>query len=85
MSKGRLGIMGFGEVGRHIYRLSAEEDMFEVVAISDYGRPDILHYLLEVETKRKFNATLSPWSRDRAGPSRQAKTSPFLTSSPSLA
>lgn len=58
MSKVRLGIMGFGEVGRHIYRLSAINDMFEVVAISDYGRPDILHYLLEVETKKKFNATL---------------------------
>ena len=58
MRKVRLGIMGFGEVGRHIYRLSAEDDMFEIVAISDYGRPEILHYLLEVETKKKFNAKL---------------------------
>lgn len=58
MSKVKLGIMGFGEVGRHIYRLSAEDDLFEVAAISDYGRPEILHYLLEVETKKRFNATL---------------------------
>ena len=39
MSKVRLGIMGFGEIGRHIYRLCMEDDMFEVVAISDHGKP----------------------------------------------
>ena len=58
MSKVRLGIMGFGEIGRHIYRLCMEDDMFEVVAISDYGKPDILAYLLEAEVKGKVKVTL---------------------------
>ncbi|MCK7532585.1 MAG: hypothetical protein MZV63_16910 [Marinilabiliales bacterium] len=50
--------MGFGEIGRHIYRLCMEDDMFEVVAISDYGKPDILAYLLEAEVKGKVKVTL---------------------------
>jgi len=58
MSKVRLGIMGFGEIGRHIYRLCMEDDMFEVVAISDYGKPDILAYLLEAEVKGRVKVTL---------------------------
>ncbi len=58
MRKVRLGIMGFGEIGRHIYRLSMEDDMFDVVAISDYGRPEILSYLLTAETRGKVNVKL---------------------------
>jgi glyceraldehyde 3-phosphate dehydrogenase len=58
MSKVRLGIMGFGEIGRHIYRLCMEDDMFEVVAISDYGKPDILAYLLQAEVKGKVKVAV---------------------------
>lgn len=58
MSTVKLGIMGFGEIGRHIYRLCMEDDMFDVVAISDYGRPDILAYLLGAETKGKVQVSL---------------------------
>lgn len=58
MSTLKLGIMGFGEIGRHIYRLCMEDDMFDVVAISDYGRPDILAYLLSAETKGKVKVSL---------------------------
>lgn len=38
--------MGFGQVGRQIYRLALEDDRFDLVAISDIGQPDILHHLL---------------------------------------
>ena len=51
MNRIRVGIMGFGEVGRHIYRLCLEENRIEIVAIADLGRPEILEYLLKVETK----------------------------------
>jgi len=44
--------MGFGEINRHLYRLCLEDDKIEVVAISDIGRPEIMVYLLESETKR---------------------------------
>ena len=47
MSKIRVGLMGFGEIGRDVYRLSLNQPEMEVVAISDIGRSDILHYLLK--------------------------------------
>ncbi|MFP4470648.1 MAG: type I glyceraldehyde-3-phosphate dehydrogenase [Bacteroidota bacterium] len=52
MKKIRLGLMGFGEINRHLYRLCLEDERIEVVAISDIGRPEILVYLLEAESKR---------------------------------
>jgi glyceraldehyde 3-phosphate dehydrogenase len=52
MKKIRLGLMGFGETNRHLYRLCLEDDRVEVVAISDIGRPEILVYLLNAESKR---------------------------------
>src|SRR5210317_297879 len=51
MDKIRVGIMGFGEVGRHIYRLCLDDDRIEIVAIADLGRPEVLEYLLKAETK----------------------------------
>ena len=52
MKKIRLGLMGFGEANRHLYRLCLEDDMIEVAVICDIGRPEILVYLLEAESKR---------------------------------
>lgn len=52
MKKIRLGLMGFGEINRHLYRLCLEDDLVEVVAISDIGNPEILVYLLNAESKR---------------------------------
>lgn len=46
----RIGLMGFGRIGRLVYQLAARSDDIEVVAIADKGRPDILHYLLNAET-----------------------------------
>ena len=51
MDKIRVGIMGFGEVGRHIYRLCLQDDRIEIVAIADLGSPEVLKYLLKAETK----------------------------------
>lgn len=42
----RLGLMGFGLIGRQLYQLAAESDDIEIVAVSDIGKPEILHYLL---------------------------------------
>ena len=46
MKKIRLGLMGFGRIGRQIYKLVEQQEAFEVVAIIDVGNPDILHHLL---------------------------------------
>lgn len=52
MKKVRLGLMGFGEINRHLYRLCLEDNKIEIAVISDIGRPEILVYLLEAESKR---------------------------------
>ncbi len=54
----RLGLMGFGEIGRDIYQLCLDEPKIEVVAISDLGPPDILHYLLRTDGRRPVDAAL---------------------------
>jgi glyceraldehyde 3-phosphate dehydrogenase len=54
MDKVRIGMMGFGRVGRQLYGLAQRDDGVEVVAISDIGQPQILHHLL---TKTLARAT----------------------------
>jgi len=58
MSRIRLGLKGFGEIPRHLFRMCAEDDRIEVVVISDLGKPDILSYLVSAETKGRVSAKL---------------------------
>ncbi len=46
----RIGIMGFGRIGKNIFRQACERDDIEIVAISDLGTPESLAYLLEYDT-----------------------------------
>src|SRR6187402_99955 len=46
----RIGLMGFGRIGRQTYELASRSSDIEVVAIADIGKPEILHYLLTAET-----------------------------------
>ena len=39
--------MGFGRIGRNLYRLAADRPELHITLISDLGNPDILHYLLQ--------------------------------------
>ncbi|MYA16657.1 MAG: hypothetical protein F4Z28_07775, partial [Gammaproteobacteria bacterium] len=55
----RLGLMGFGQVGRQIYRLALADDRFDTVAISDIGQPDILHNLLVRSMGRDARVSLN--------------------------
>ena len=54
----RIGLMGFGQVGRQIYRLALDDDRYEVVAVSDIGRPEILCHLLKRSVARKVPVNL---------------------------
>lgn len=47
----RLGIMGFGQIGRQLYDLATYREGIEIVAIADIGKPEILHYLLRSEVE----------------------------------
>lgn len=44
----RIGLMGFGRIGRQIYQLAMKDDQLDVVVISDIGDPQILCHLLDV-------------------------------------
>ena len=58
MNRIRLGLTGFGEIPRHLFRMCTEDDRIEVVVISDLGKPDILSYLVSAETKGRVKAKL---------------------------
>ena len=45
----RIGLMGFGRVGRQLFALAAQDPRFDIVAISDIGDPDILRHLFNRE------------------------------------
>ena len=67
----RIGLMGFGRIGRQVYDLAAHSDDIDVVAIADIGKPAILHYLLCAETNHPNhyqldgNFLVSPRGRTR--------------------
>lgn len=45
----KLGLMGFGQIGRMIYQLAEHQPDIEITAIADIGEPHILCYLLQAE------------------------------------
>jgi len=46
----RIGIMGFGRIGKNIFRQAYKDEDIEIVAISDLGTPESMAYLLEYDT-----------------------------------
>ncbi len=42
----RIALFGFGRIGRNIFRIGYDNPNYEFVAISDFGEPESLHYLL---------------------------------------
>lgn len=50
MTPVRIGLMGFGRIGRSLFRILYNREDFEVVAISDTADPAGLEYLLKFDT-----------------------------------
>ena len=46
----RIGINGFGRIGRTVFRILNRQDDTEVVAINDLANDDVLTYLLKYDT-----------------------------------
>lgn len=42
----RVGLFGFGRIGRNIFRIGHKDPKFDFVAISDLGDVEAMHYLL---------------------------------------
>jgi glyceraldehyde 3-phosphate dehydrogenase len=54
MSTIKVGINGFGRIGRSFYKLVHGREDIEVVAINDLGDAENLAYLLKYDTAQKF-------------------------------
>ena len=54
----KLGLMGFGNIGRKLYSESLKNNDIEISAISDIGDPEILEYLLKTEFENTMNVSL---------------------------
>ena len=50
MSKIKVGINGFGRIGRLVFRVLAERENFEVVGINDLVNADYLAYMLKYDS-----------------------------------
>lgn len=50
MTTARIGLMGFGRIGRNVFRLLHDRDDLDVVAIADIADPDALTYLLKYDS-----------------------------------
>ncbi|MBT8216156.1 MAG: type I glyceraldehyde-3-phosphate dehydrogenase [Acidimicrobiia bacterium] len=46
----RVGLMGFGRIGRNVFRLLTADDSVEVAAIADVADPEALTYLLKYDS-----------------------------------
>tara|TARA_B100001996_G_scaffold373268_1_gene350570 strand:+ start:4985 stop:6247 length:1263 start_codon:yes stop_codon:yes gene_type:complete len=46
VEKIKIGLFGFGRIGRNIFRIGFENPRFDFVAISDLGDVEAMHYLL---------------------------------------
>lgn len=59
MSKLKIGINGFGRIGRLVFRVAAKNDKVEVVAINDLLDVEHLAYLLQYDSVHgKFDGTI---------------------------
>ncbi len=50
MTTTRIGLMGFGRIGRNVMRLLHDRSDLEIVAISDIADPEALTYLLKYDS-----------------------------------
>ena len=56
----RIGIMGFGRIGRNVFRILYPRDDIEIAAIVDIADPKALEYLLKFDTVHgRFDAPVS--------------------------
>jgi glyceraldehyde 3-phosphate dehydrogenase len=50
LTTARIGLMGFGRIGRNVFRLLHDRDDLDIVAIADIAKPEALTYLLKYDS-----------------------------------
>ena len=59
MTKIKVGINGFGRIGRNVFKIILEKGEYEVVGINDLTSNEVLAHLLKYDsTQGKFNGTV---------------------------
>ena len=59
MSKIKIGINGFGRIGRLVFRAACSNEQIEVVCINDLVPVDYMAYMLKYDTMHgQFNGTI---------------------------
>ena len=59
MSKIKVGINGFGRIGRLVFRAAMAKDNVEIVGINDLISVDYMAYMLRYDTMHgQFNGTI---------------------------
>ncbi len=60
MTKIKIGINGFGRIGRNVFKIAIERNNLEVVGINDLTDTKTLAHLLKYDsTQGKFNGVVS--------------------------
>ncbi|MDD5508504.1 MAG: type I glyceraldehyde-3-phosphate dehydrogenase [Bacteroidales bacterium] len=60
MNKIKVGINGFGRIGRNVLKIALERDNIEIIGINDLTSTSVLAHLLKYDsTQGKFNGTVS--------------------------
>lgn len=60
MTKTKIGINGFGRIGRNVFKIIMERDNMEVVGINDLTSTKVLAHLLKYDsTQGRFNGTVT--------------------------
>ena len=59
MEKIKIAINGFGRIGRNVFKIMQDRDMFDVIGINDIASPKVLAHLLKYDsTQGKFPGTI---------------------------
>jgi glyceraldehyde-3-phosphate dehydrogenase, type I len=59
MEKIKVGINGFGRIGRNVFKIALERPNIEIVGINDLTDPKVLAHLLKYDsTQGRFNGTI---------------------------
>ncbi len=60
MTKVKIGINGFGRIGRNVFKIAMERKNMEVVGINDLTDTKVLAHLLKYDsTQGRFNGTVT--------------------------
>ncbi len=60
MNKIKIGINGFGRIGRNVLKIALERENMEIIGINDLTSTSVLAHLLKYDsTQGKFNGTVS--------------------------